>query len=163
MQWCGLKFYNPLVLCSTLQSPLMKWCGLKFDGQIRLALHWVTTDAVVWIEIDRTRPRWYPYPSPLMQWCGLKYVIALYRRTPRRSPLMQWCGLKLISIFTRLLIIVTTDAVVWIEMPYRSHHWTDRWVTTDAVVWIEICYKKGRARRSTKSPLMQWCGLKYQN
>ena len=77
----------------------------------------VTTDAVVWIEIDRPN-------------C----VIAFFA-----SPLMQWCGLKCFRIAALpLSCIVTTDAVVWIEITLIVRLRSRSIVTTDAVVWIEI-------------------------
>ena len=56
-----------------------------------------------------------------------------------KSPLMQWCGLKLnIEYFGLFPCMVTTDAVVWIEMYYK---------VSGSALYM--------------SPLMQWCGLKY--
>ena len=76
------------------------------------------------------------------------------------SPLMQWCGLKFCS---QILILdnvrVTTDAVVWIEIPMVSYLTIPWDVTTDAVVWIEILHKTDKVL-ILPSPLMQWCGLK---
>ena len=55
------------------------------------------------------------------------------------SPLMQWCGLKYFKQnFKHFLIMVTTDAVVWIEIHNAQHRPNNTAVTTDAVVWIEI-------------------------
>ena len=35
----------------------MQWCGLKYvDVRLKLDMAFVTTDAVVWIEIDIPRP-----------------------------------------------------------------------------------------------------------
>ena len=52
---------------------------------------------------------------------------------------MQWCGLKLFLLFRHpLKANVTTDAVVWIEIPGSSTLLCGSHVTTDAVVWIEI-------------------------
>ena len=78
----------------------------------------VTTDAVVWIEIGlAVKLSEDASVSPLMQWCGLKsHDPAPFSRVAP-SPLMQWCGLK--SPTAQLLAVValvTTDAVVWIEM-----------------------------------------------
>ena len=52
---------------------------------------------------------------------------------------MQWCGLKCFLLpGNESRLIVTTDAVVWIEI--IEFTLLDVWhtVTTDAVVWIEI-------------------------
>ena len=74
-----------------------------------------------------------------MQWCGLKsHDPAPFSRVAP-SPLMQWCGLK--SPTAQLLAVVAL-------------------VTTDAVVWIEMYYKVSGSALYM-SPLMQWCGLKY--
>ena len=73
-----------------------------------------------------------------MQWCGLKsHDPAPFSRVAP-SPLMQWCGLK--SPTAQLLAVVAL-------------------VTTDAVVWIEM-FVILLAEDAPWSPLMQWCGLK---
>ena len=59
-----------------------------------------------------------------------------------------------------MMSIVTTFAVVWIEMFYRtweSPHITS--VTTFAVVWIEIGLMNA-INNIEMSPPSRWCGLK---
>ena len=56
--------------------------------------------------------------------------------------------------------VVTTDAVVWIEIPLAPQAFVNLPVTTDAVVWIEIVILLD-THYLVQSPLMQWCGLKY--
>ena len=60
-----------------------------------------------------------------MQWCGLKsHDPAPFSRVAP-SPLMQWCGLK--SPTAQLLAVValvTTDAVVWIEIGGRGRDYS---------------------------------------
>ena len=74
---------------------------------------------------------------------------------------MQWCGLKFITELALILhVVVTTDAVVWIEIPRSAALRILGLVTTDAVVWIEIFSICLILFFGVGSPLMQWCGLK---
>ena len=118
----------------------MQWCGLKSEyNRLFHTCVEVTTDAVVWIEIGTLSPASSVSQSPLMQWCGLKSPAAPETLICMVSPLMQWCGLKLnIEYFGLFPCMVTTDAVVWIEMYYK---------VSGSALYM--------------SPLMQWCGLKY--
>ena len=184
MQWCGLKFLHD-VISDVLRGH--HWCSgvdwnideLKKTFEIA-----VTTDAVVWIEIFKTSyvncGGWRHIRNAVV-W--IEIFKTSYRGVRRKSPLMQWCGLKCNS--NNFMVrrkrhhwcsgvdwntcypgrvrwcLVTTDAVVWIEISilsakswsFPSHHWCSgvdwnlgwngqgprSWlVTTDAVVWIEI-------------------------
>ena len=117
MQWCGLKFFEPLRICRIGRH---HWCsGVDWNFAVRS-----------WSSIMSS--------SPLMQWCGLKF-----------------CSQTLILDN----VLVTTDAVVWIEIPMVSYLTIPWDVTTDAVVWIEILHKTDKVL-ILPSPLMQWCGLK---
>ena len=79
-----------------------------------------------------------------------------------QSPLMQWCGLKSrYGAAPGRCTPVTTDAVVWIEILKLSLDRHILLVTTDAVVWIEMSVPT-LTGASVRSPLMQWCGLKFK-
>ena len=99
----------------------------------------VTTDAVVWIEMD------------------IMYISL--RKMQVTTDAVVW-----IEIFTwediDLETGVTTDAVVWIEI-YKET--LDNFSGTSPLIqWcgLKSSYS-GTIPRSVLSPLMQWCGLKY--
>ena len=82
----------------------MQWCGLKC------------------LYISKVR---YFLLSPLMQWCGLKSTTPSTAPITPQSPLMQWCGLKFCSQILILdNVLVTTDAVVWIEIGGRGRDYS---------------------------------------
>ena len=141
--WCSGVDWNiefASIFIEETSSPLMQWCGLKFVLFIvMIPQSFVTTDAVVWIEmLKQSFPRWFlpvttdavvwieirvsgtkkgVVGSPLMQWCGLKFLAPGLWRGGFLSPLMQWCGLKSSG--------------------------------------------SGAESLGPSSPLMQWCGLKF--
>ena len=108
-------------------------------GRIRKC-YWVTTFAVVWIEIK---------PLPVFH---IKTWL---------SPPLRWCGLKSINIpeFDRQ-IDVTTFAVVWIEI--FKYGVVSFAVTSPPLRWcgLKSCVSQ-LYFGIHKSPPLRWCGLKY--
>ncbi len=78
----------------------MQWCGLKYvDVRLKLDMAFVTTDAVVWIEIILI---------PRQRLCHTVTTDAVV-----------W--IEMIDLdFQRCRLYVTTDAVVWIEISILS-------------------------------------------
>ena len=104
MQWCGLKCLYISKVRYFLLSPLMQWCGLKSSPSKSFTVSIL---------------------SPLMQWCGLKSTTPSTAPITPQSPLMQWCGLKFCSQILILdNVLVTTDAVVWIEIGGRGRDYS---------------------------------------
>ena len=95
-----------------------------------------------------------------MQWCGLKFCsqILILDNVLVTTDAVVWIEIPMVSYLT-IPWDVTTDAVVWIEIPMVSYLTIPWDVTTDAVVWIEILHKTDKVL-ILPSPLMQWCGLK---
>ena len=73
MQWCGLKFVLFIVMIpqSFVTTDAVVWIEIIRRCRSRV-VGLVTTDAVVWIEINEFFASSSPSLSPLMQWCGLK-------------------------------------------------------------------------------------------
>ena len=77
--------------------------------------------------------------SPPSRWCGLKFRSTGTGPCPSPSPPSRWCGLKYYhTTQTVTCNVVTTFAVVWIEISNICTHFPHQTVTTFAVVWIEI-------------------------
>ena len=72
---------------------------------------------------------------------------------------MVWIEISFCFRFVSRLI-VTTFAVVWIEMHPNGPESLSHIVTTFAVVLIEI-ENTSRTTGDTTSPPSRWCGLKY--
>ena len=96
--WCSGVDWNiefASIFIEETSSPLMQWCGLKFVLFIvMIPQSFVTTDAVVWIEIiRRCRSRVVGLvTTDAVVWIEINEFFA--SSSPSLSPLMQWCGLK---------------------------------------------------------------------
>ena len=79
----------------------------------------------------------------------------------RPSPPSRWCGLKFRgAVFLALIAIVTTFAVVWIEIwyliPYQSPY------TSPPSRWCGLKFLTlPLPPRGSWAPPSRWCGLKY--
>ena len=73
MQWCGLKFVLFIVMIpqSFVTTDAVVWIEIIRRCRSRV-VGLVTTDAVVWIEFRVSGTKKGVVGSPLMQWCGLK-------------------------------------------------------------------------------------------
>ena len=116
-RWCGLKSVYLLLWRLTMSHHLRG--GVDWNAQMGelLECRYVTTFAVVWIEIPcpgkEIRRRWshhlrggvdwnsfthkqnpQPLQSPPSRWCGLKYALMKSGYAVYMSPPSRWCGLK---------------------------------------------------------------------